>query len=206
MQGSGRVADAHMSPVFFGYAPQENSPVYDVEVAKQYLADAGFPGGEGLDTLTYITSTGFYPKTREYGQFIVQSLEEIGISVDFQALEAAAWLERLLATDQGHLFDTGWMPPGIDPDLVLRPFFYSGGWVTGYNDPELNELLDRSSTSAPEDRLAIIAEEVLPKMMADMPALPLFTSELITGYQSRVQGFKANPNSTWDLFGVTLAE
>jgi hypothetical protein len=34
----------------------------------------------------------------------------------------------------------------------------------------------------------------------------LFTSELITGYSTKVTGFKANPNSTWDLLAVTVAE
>lgn len=206
LQGRGRICDAHLSPVFFGYAPQENAPQYDPELAANYLAEAGFPGGEGLDVLTYITSVGFYPKTREYGQFITQSLQEIGIQVDFQARETAAWLEAVLADTSGHLVDTGWMPPGIDPDLVLKAFFYEDGWVTNYNDPELNALLDKEGTADPDERLAIIDSELLPKLMADMPALPLFTSELISGYHASVQGFRANPNSTWDLLGVTLAE
>lgn len=206
LQGHGRICDAHMSPVFFGYKPQANTPTYDVEKAKQLLAEAGFPNGEGLPVLSYVTSVGFYPKTREYGQFITQSLNEIGIQIDFQPKETAAWLEGVLADTSGHLFDTGWMPPGIDPDLVIKPFFYNDGWVTNYNNPDVNALLDKEGTAAPEDRLNIIGDEVLPKLMDEMPALPLFTSELITGYSTKVTGFKANPNSTWDLLAVTVAE
>lgn len=206
LEGHGRVCDSHLAPAFFGYTPMPNAPVYDVEKAKQYLAEAGFPNGEGLDTLTYITSVGFYPKTREYGQFITQSLNEIGINIDFQALETAAWLEGVLSDTSAHLADTGWMPPGIDPDLVLKAFFYEDGWVTNYNDPEINALLDKEGTADPDERLGIIANELLPKLMEDMPALPLFTSELIYGSSNTVSGFKGNPNSTWDLHAVTLSQ
>jgi peptide/nickel transport system substrate-binding protein len=206
LEGHGRVCDAHVAPVFFGYKAQENSPTYDVEKAKAYLAEAGFPNGEGLDTLTYTTSVGFYPKTKEYGQFITQSLQEIGLKIDFQALETAAWLEGVLADTSGHLYDTGWMPPGIDPDLVLKAFFYKDGWVTNYDDPAVNDLLDKEGTADPDARLAIISDELLPKLMDDMPALPLFTSELIYANSAKVSGFKGNNNSTWDLLGVTLAQ
>ena len=125
LEGHGRVCDAHVAP-FFGYKAQPNNPTYDPERAKEFLAEAGFPNGEGLDPLIYMTSVGFYPKTREYGQYITQSLSEIGINVDFQAMEPAAWLDALSDTG-AHLFDTGWMPPGIDPDLVLKAFFYDDG-------------------------------------------------------------------------------
>ena len=206
LEGHGRACDSHLAPAFFGYTAMANTPPYDPELAKQYLAEAGFPEGAGLDTLKYITSVGFYPKTREYGQFITQSLNDIGINIDFQPLETSAWLDGVLSDTSAHLCDTGWMPPGIDPDLVLKAFFYEDGWVTNYNDPEVNALLDKEGTADPDARLAIIADELLPKLMADMPALPLFTSELIYGSSAKVTGFKGNPNSTWDLLAVTVSE
>ncbi|HEY8447066.1 MAG TPA: ABC transporter substrate-binding protein [Thermomicrobiales bacterium] len=206
LEGHGRVCDAHVAPIFFGYKPQENTPTYDPERAKALLAEAGYPNGEGLDTLVYVTSVGFYPKTREYGQYITQALGEIGINIDFQAKEPAAWLEMLYAETGAHLFDTGWMPPGIDPDLVLKAFFYSGGRITYYDDEKINALLDKEGTADPEERLTIIGDELLPALMEEMPALPLFTSELISGVSNKVPAFKANPNSTWDLKDVSLQE
>jgi peptide/nickel transport system substrate-binding protein len=206
LEGHGRVCDAHVAPIYFGYKAQENNPTYDPARAAELLAEAGFPNGEGLDTLTYMTSVGFYPKTREYGQYITQALGEIGINIDFQAMEPAAWLEMLYSETGAHLFDTGWMPPGIDPDLVLKAFFYDGGRITWYNNEEINALLDEEGTAEDQEtRLQIVSDELLPALMEQMPALPLFTSELISGVSARVSGFKANPNSTWDLREVTVS-
>jgi peptide/nickel transport system substrate-binding protein len=206
LEGHGRVCDAHVAPIYFGYKAQPNNPTYDPERAKELLAEAGFPNGEGLDTLTYVTSVGFYPKTREYGQYITQALGEIGINIDFQAKEPAAWLELLYAETGANLFDTGWMPPSIDPDLVLKAFFYDGGRITYYNDEEINSLIDAEGEAKDqESRLEIVSDQLLPALMDKMPALPLFTSELISGVSGRLSGFKVNPNSTWDLKDVTAS-
>jgi peptide/nickel transport system substrate-binding protein len=205
LEGHGRAADAHVAPIYFGYKPQENNPTYDPERAKELLAEAGFPNGEGLDTLTYVTSVGFYPKTREYGQYITQALTEIGLKIDFQAKEPAAWLELLYAEEGANLFDTGWMPPSIDPDLVLKAFFYDGGRITYFNDQEINDLIDAEGEAEDQEtRLDIVSNQLLPALMEKMPALPLFTSELISGVSGRVSGFKVNANSTWDLKDVTV--
>jgi len=205
LEGHGRTADAHHATNLFSNKQVTNNYTYDPEKAKALLAAAGFPNGDGLDTLTYVTSVGFYPKTREYGQYITQALEEIGLSIDFQAKEPAAWLELLYAESGAHLFDTGWMPPGIEPNLVLRAFFYKGGRITWYDDETLNSLLDKQgSATSIEEREAIIADELLPELMSQVPALPLFTSELIGGVSNKAVGFKANPNSTWDLLNVTV--
>jgi len=207
MQNTGRVCDAPIAPIFRGYKPVEPDYAYDPERAKALLAEAGFPNGNGLDPLIYVTSVGFYPKTREYGEFITSSLEDIGLSVDFRPTETAKWLELLYAEKGAHLFDTGWMPPSIDPDLVLKAFFYEGGRITYYNDSKVNQVIDRAGTaSTPEERVQLVQDDVLPTIMGEVPALPLFTSELLAATHSKVKGYKTNPNSTFDLKDVRLEE
>ena len=66
---------AHISPVKFGYVEVPDYPEYDPDKAQKLLAEAGFPKGEGLPELTYYTSVGFYPKTKEYAELITGMLE-----------------------------------------------------------------------------------------------------------------------------------
>lgn len=71
----------HISPVKIGYVDVPDDPEYDPEKCQALLAEAGYPGGQGLPELEYITSVGFYPKTREYGELIAAMLQEQGFPV-----------------------------------------------------------------------------------------------------------------------------
>ena len=75
---SGHASKAWISPVKFGYVDTPNYPEYNPEECQRLLAEAGFPKGEGLPELEYITSVGFYPKTKEYGEVITAMLQEQG--------------------------------------------------------------------------------------------------------------------------------
>src|SRR5690606_36547606 len=70
MGSAGHASSNFVSPIKFGYTDLANYPKYDPEECQRLLAEAGYPNGEGLPELEYITSTGFYPKTKEYGEII----------------------------------------------------------------------------------------------------------------------------------------
>ncbi|MCE8470940.1 ABC transporter substrate-binding protein, partial [Rhodovulum sulfidophilum] len=95
MGSAGEASSNFISPIKFGYIDLENYPEYDPEECQRLLAEAGYPGGEGLPELEYITSTGFYPKTKEYGELIAALLQEQGFPVKLNVMEVAAWNERL---------------------------------------------------------------------------------------------------------------
>ena len=92
---AGHASTNYVSPVKFGYVDLPNYPEYSPEKCQALLAEAGFPKGEGLPELEYITSVGFYPKTKEYGEVITAMLQEQGFQVTLSVLEIAAWNERL---------------------------------------------------------------------------------------------------------------
>ena len=57
--------------------PIEGFPEYNPDKCQEYLA-AGFPKGKGLPELEHWLA-GFYPKTKEYGEYITALLNEQGI-------------------------------------------------------------------------------------------------------------------------------
>ena len=117
MEGYATVADSFVAPVAWGYAPATGFPTYDPAKAKALLAQAGYPGGKGLPTLTYLTSVGFYPKTKEYGEAIVSNLADVGIDCTLVPMETASWLNALYSPTPGDMIDMGWMPPAMEPIL-----------------------------------------------------------------------------------------
>ena len=67
---AGHESNNYISPVKFGYVDLENYPTFDPAKCQELLSQAGFPNGQGLPELEYLVSTGFYPKTKEYGEVV----------------------------------------------------------------------------------------------------------------------------------------
>jgi peptide/nickel transport system substrate-binding protein len=115
------------------------------------LAEAGFPKGKGLPPLEYITSVGFYPKTKEYGEIITAMLQEQGFQVSLSVLEIAAWNERLYhrpGGGPGHMVDCGWSTGSPEPDLMLRTHFHSSSQrICGIVDKALDATLDKERSA-----------------------------------------------------------
>lgn len=201
MQGYATVADSFVSPVAWGYAPAEGFPTYDPEKAAALLVEAGYPNGEGLSELTYITSVGFYPKTKEYGEVIVSNLADVGIKSTLQPMETASWLNALYSPASGNMVDTGWMPPALDPDITLASLYKNPGLTTGGGSAEINEALANESRMVdPAERAAYLKDVVYPLIAEVVPQLPLFNSMLIYAKSIDLQGF--SPASTSDLSSI----
>jgi len=202
---AGHASSSYVSPVKLGGSNIPNYPTYDPAECQRLLADAGYPSGNGLPELEYITSTGFYPKTKEYGELITALLQEQGFNVKLTVLETAAWLERIYQPESGeapgHLVDVGWATGSPEPDLVLRPMWHSSqALITGFKDAEVDAALDAEQAEGDSvKRLKLIEEDLMPKLADKVPSLSLFTSVLIHGTQSNLEGAYFYPNGPIDL-------
>jgi peptide/nickel transport system substrate-binding protein len=207
---SGVFSKAHISPVKFGYADVADYPEYDPDKAQKLLAEAGYPKGQGLPELTYYTSVGFYPKTKEYSELIAGMLEEQGFKVNLQTLEVAAWGNLLYdkpGGGEGNMIDCGWCTGSPEPDLVIRTHFHSSSKrITGIVDKELDEVLDKERNAPSiEERKKILQTETLPTIARKAPALSLFTSVFIHAYTNKLDGLYIYPNGMQDMTEATLA-
>lgn len=209
MGSAGHASSNFISPIKFGYVGLPNYPKYDPDECQRLLAEAGFPGGKGLPELEYITSTGFYPKTKEYGEVIAAMLQEQGFPVTLNVMEVAAWNERLYdrpGGGPGHMVDCGWSTGSPEPDLVLRTHFHSSSKrICGIEDPEIDAALD-AERNAPslEARKTSLQTNLMPMLADKVPALSLFTSVLIHGMRADVQDLFIYPDGLSDASKTTL--
>jgi peptide/nickel transport system substrate-binding protein len=201
---SGHPSYTHISPVKFGYVKVPDYPEYDPELSKKFLKEAGYPDGNGLPELEYITSVGFYPKTKEYGEVITAMLNEAGFPVKLSVLETAAWNQKLYdrpGGGPGHMIDCGWCTASPEPDFILRMHFHSSSKrICGIEDPEIDKSLndERNATSI-EERKRILQEETLPLIAKKAPSLSLFTSVFIHGINKKLNNYYLYPNGMMDL-------
>jgi peptide/nickel transport system substrate-binding protein len=205
---AGHPSSNYVSPVKFGYIDLPNYPAFDADACQKLLAEAGFPKGQGLPPLEYITSAGFYPKTKEYGEVITSMLQDQGFPVTLTVLEPAAWNERLYdrpGGGPGHMVDCGWSTGSPEPDLVLRTHFYSKSKrICGIVDPEIDASLDKERNAPTlEARKKILQEETMPMLAAKVPALSLFTSVMIHSMQKGMDGLFIYPDGSMDASVAT---
>jgi peptide/nickel transport system substrate-binding protein len=211
MGEAGQESSCYISPVKYGFNNIAQYPDYDPQACQQLLADAGFPKGQGLPQLEYITSIGFYPKTKEYGELITAMLQEQGFNVQLTVLEPAAWevaiYRRADGHGQGHMCDVGWLTGSPEPDLVLRPNWYSkAALITGLNDPEIDAVLDKERNANDQvARLKILQTEALPMLAKKAPSFSLFSAVYFHAMAKNLQGVTFYPNGPIDLSKATLA-
>ena len=185
-----RVQQLHLAGQVRLCRSAENYPTYDPAKCQELLAQAGFPKGQGLPELEYLVSTGFYPKTKEYGEVITAMLQEQGFTVKLTVMETAAWLERIYQRKGqepfGHMVDVGWSTGSPEPDLVLRPMFHSkaspmGGLINGCMDPEIDAALDAEQAEPDPAKRAELIGKATGVIASKTPRLSLFTSVLLHG-------------------------
>ncbi|NDC77012.1 MAG: ABC transporter substrate-binding protein, partial [Chitinophagia bacterium] len=91
---------------------------YDPALARRLLAEAGYPGGRGMEPFTLYT----IPIYAEMGAFVARQLEEIGIPVRVEAMQRGSLLERM-SRRQALFFRGSWIADYPDAENYLGVFY-----------------------------------------------------------------------------------
>jgi ABC-type oligopeptide transport system substrate-binding subunit/class 3 adenylate cyclase len=107
-----------LPPGMPGHSPDISLP-FDVQRARSLLAQAGYPGGNGIPDLLYL---GFdNPNGRLIGKFMSENLEKyLGISLKWDYASSADQQVAISQGKQFHLVYRGWSADYPDPDNFLR--------------------------------------------------------------------------------------
>jgi oligopeptide transport system substrate-binding protein len=146
-------------PGFQGNAPFEDIVGYDPEAAKQALADAGYPNGEGFPTLKLTVLD--RPDRKTEGEFLQNAWQDtLGITVELEAVDAKT-RSSTFNTESFDLFMGGWQNDYPDPENSLIGLFDTDGGNNHYNcsDPEIDaKLLGASQETDNAARIKLLQE------------------------------------------------
>jgi oligopeptide transport system substrate-binding protein len=157
-----------------GYYPPVNLS-FDPEAARQLMADAGYPNGEGFPAteILYNTNEGH----RKVAVAIQQMWREhLNIEVKLLNQEWKVYLDSESSGDY-QISRAGWIGDYVDPNNFLDMFLCDGGNNrTGWCNKEYDRLiLDVAPTAKThEERLAVFAQAEQ-MLMDDLPVLPIYT-------------------------------
>lgn len=176
---------------FLGHNPDtEDFYSYNPEKAKELLDEAGYPDGFSATLL----STSSYAMHEQTAVVVQSELAKIGIDLTLDLPDWATRQSRVAAGDY-EIVVNGTGGDILDPDWLTNYFY--GGDITlnksaGYNNDEINALLDQGRASLDTEERQEIYEKISMLIMEDAPAV--FLTWRINGYAMRanVEGFK-NP-------------
>jgi ABC-type oligopeptide transport system substrate-binding subunit len=153
-----------------GHTPGIGLP-YDPQRARQLLAQAGYPGGEGFPSLQLLS----WPRRDEQLRYLLaQWHEELGVelSVD-RILEWGEYLETVLSRAPS-LFLMGWVPDYPDPDSFLRvPIRDQSAW----RHPTYDQLIGRALEVTDQRQRMQLYSQADRILMQEAPIVPLSYSQ-----------------------------
>lgn len=160
----GQIPTVAMVPPMGTYKPSEGNPE-NIEEAKKLLAEAGYEGGKGIDTITILYNTD--ENHKKIAEYVQQQWEKnLGVKVD---LENQEWKTYLKTREKGE-FDVaraGWVGDYQDPNTFLELFISTSSMNGGkWNNPEFDALIKKATTiSDTKKRLETLrkAEDLLMK-------------------------------------------
>ncbi len=139
-----------------GYLDDAGFPEFDLDKAKALVAEYE---AEGNDASFSVMATTTDPTVRRQAELLQQRAGDLGVEVTIQSVEQATLITNGIAGSyQAMLFRNY---PGGDPDQNYVWWYGKGNPVNfgGWDDPELNDLLDEGrETADPEERRAIYEE------------------------------------------------
>ncbi|MFQ5872308.1 MAG: peptide ABC transporter substrate-binding protein, partial [Dehalococcoidia bacterium] len=183
LKGGQKVALTFTAPGNFGAVDAQAEGIgipFDSGRARQYLVDAGYPGGQGLPpiTLMYNTSEG-HKKIAEAIQAMWR--EHLGVEVSLANQEFAVYLDTLVS-DAPQVWRLGWLADYPDANNWVEVFISTSGNNFGkYNNPEYDQLVaDAAREQDPERRLELYkqAERLLAE--TDAAIAPIYHYTFVT--------------------------
>ena len=177
-----------------GYNPDLTGYPYDLSRARQLLAEAGYPEGNGLPPLELWTSIKTATVLQAH-EAIKQDLERLGIRVELWTAENwQQYKTAVLGKRPGAMCRYGWFADFPDPDNFLFPLFHSQSPdnYANYSNPAVDRLLEQARSEGDYLKRIQVYRQVEALIMADAPVVNLvyYTFEYL--FQPYVQGIELN--------------
>ena len=184
-------AYAMTPPGTMGYYP-ESDLRFDPEAARQLLADAGYPNGEGFPTTEILYNTS---DDHRKIAIAIQQMWNKHLNIDIKLLNQE-WKVYLDMASAGNyqISRAGWIGDYVDPNSFLDMFLCNGGNNrTGWCNPEYDRLISEVAPTVKShaERLAVFgqAEQIL---MDELPVIPIYIYTSVNLVNKSVNNYADN--------------
>ncbi len=161
---------------------------YNIEKAKQLLAEAGYPNGFDC---TY--HTGNMAVRMAYGEFFKNALSQIGINVELISLDGATNNQALKVEHNFDIYTWGISATNGDIDYANRYFWSKDNTnrnIMGYSNPEMDKLIEAASAEPDTEKRSELNAQIQKLALEDAAIIPIYQQEDVHCYINSLQGFR----------------
>ena len=190
LEGRAVPAKGVIPPKMDAFDPSLRGYGYDPAKARALLAEAGYPGGEGLPVIPLLFNQ--QGPNAQIAQALQGMLIEVGIRTDLQMLDWGAYQNEL---DQGKatLFRMAWIADYPDPENFLFVLFHSSmkgsqGNNARYQDDANDRRLEEARGCIDDAKRKTLWREAEAAIVEDAPWLFLYHSATALLVKPHVKG------------------
>ena len=213
LQGEGRAALNGIVPPFKGY-DYENVKGYefDVDKAKEHMAKAGYPNGNGFPEVTLQINPGGGDRNVQIAEVVQKMLNEnLGINIKIEQMQFAQHLENL-ETGKATFWRAGWIADYPDPENFLNLLY--GGHVPEdlntkayinamrYQSAEFDSIFNSALRTVDDAQRFELFRQADQKQVDDAAIMPIFYDENTRLIQVYVKNFPSNSMEYRDMTEV----
>ncbi len=178
-EGIGKPAKNPLPPSLWGFNDDIEDYGYDIEKAKELLAEAGFADGFDITLNTFSNPRPYMPQPKVSAQAIQEMLKEVNINVE---IIESDWDTHLSLTENGEhdMAFLGWTGDNGDPDNFLYVLLDkdnakvgSAGNIAFYKNDEVHDLLKAAQTEMDQEKRTELYLEAQELIHEDAPWFPI---------------------------------
>ena len=183
LSGWGEQTTTLLTSQDFGFNPEVDPFPYDPDRARQLLADAGYPDGFEI---TMDMVNGLFINDTNVAQAIAGFLDDVGITVTLNVLEFGAFNGAIFSHQSSPMYFVSWGNPVFDPAFIFDFITRTGGLLRTIENPEIDDLLNRASSTTDQDLRSDLYNQVMPLVNEAAPAIFLYKQPVLFGMSERL--------------------
>jgi len=209
-QGAGEVAKNPIPPTMWSYNENVVDYDYNTAMAKELLAEAGYPDGFETDIWAMPVQRPYNPNAQRMAELIQADWAKVGVKANIVKYEWGEYLDRTKKGEHETMM-LGWTGDNGDPDnfmyvLLGCPAAETGGNRAFWCDEEFNGLLEQAKVSADVDTRTALYEEAQVIFKEAAPWITIAHSVVFEPMRKEVSGYKMSPFGQHDFYAVDIEE
>lgn len=191
-----------LPPSLWGYNDSIKDYDYDLDKAKQLLADAGYPNGLPGEITFYAmpVSRPYMPDGKKVAEVIQADFEKIGVKTKIESPEWATYLDDAQAGEKDDIYMLGWTGDNGDPDNFLYALLDKDAIPSNnysyYANDKLHELLIGAQQETDQGKRADLYKQAQVIIKEDAPWIPLVHTTPLLAAKVNLKGYVPAPTGT----------
>jgi peptide/nickel transport system substrate-binding protein/oligopeptide transport system substrate-binding protein len=187
------VARGIIPPGMPGYNPDQEGYPFDIGGGRALLAEAGYPGGEGVPSLRFLSASRSDIARKEL-DMVKANLEAIGMSIQVYFETDWTAFEEALINREFDLFRFMISSDIPDPEDSVLALFTSASPYNffSYNNQEFDQLMEKTKREVDPLERAALFRKLEAIVMDDCPIIPILHPVFEGAFQPYVRGVGLN--------------